>query len=138
MAYLKLIIRFDRRRYKTWNILKQLDPTYFAEKMVDGILKEKEEIMIPGEIGFIHRFYTLIPTQLIDRIENFTFRNIRVVTGSTSTNICESPPPPVTLAENGFTTKNSSCNIDLSSETKETVIAIPEPELEHLKIKGIC
>lgn len=106
--------------------------------MVDGILREKEEIMIPGVIGFIARFYALIPTRLTDKIENFTFRNIRVVRGSTSTTICESPlPATVTSAENEVTTK-MSCNIDMSSQTPETVINIPEPEMENLKIKGIC
>ncbi len=97
--------------------------------------------MIPGIIGYIARFYALIPTQLTDKIENFTFRNIRVERGATSANICESAFPVngnATLAENQFTTKMLSCNVDLSSDSSETVINIPEPEMENLKIKGIC
>lgn len=47
-------------RYKTWNVLQLLDVDYAAGRIVDGILKEREDIMVPRSIFFAKYFYGLV------------------------------------------------------------------------------
>ncbi|CAL8122368.1 unnamed protein product [Orchesella dallaii] len=60
-------------RYKTF--MTPMDPDYVCDKIIEGIQKETEEIMIPQGLAFLDKVSGFTPRRFFDEFEAFTMRN---------------------------------------------------------------